>query len=298
MEKSDRVISVDQSLRELSPHGTVALPLQVNHDRLSAFRFGHVGCHWHEEIEFSLVMKGTARYVLGNGARLLSAGEGILINANVPHAVFPGGKEEVEMLVLIVHPAFIYGFPGSAIESQLLRPFLAAKSLAAVPLEAEELRACREIARQEAERPFGWTLLCKEKLCHVLYALLLRYRDLLSGGGSPTGEELRRLETLLAALNARYDEPLSLDAMARLAGLSRAGCCRFFKRMTGQTLSQYLEDYRVEQGMALLSRGETSVTDAALRCGFGNAGRFSAAFAKRMHCTPRAYLRGLRTEEK
>lgn len=53
---------------------------------------------------------------------------------------------------------------------------------------------------------------------------------------------------------------------------------------------QYLEEYRVAQGLALLQQGEMSVTEIALHCGFSNAGRFSAAFCRRMHCTPREYL--------
>lgn len=56
--------------------------------------------------------------------------------------------------------------------------------------------------------------------------------------------------------------------------------------MTGQTLSQYLENYRVSQSLNLLSDGKLPILQIAAQVGFSNAGRFSAAFQKRMGCTP------------
>lgn len=289
-----RFVDVDSTLRELSPHGTVMLPLQVNHDALNTFQLGHIRCHWHEEIELSVVVHGTARYVLGKGACLLSTGQGVLINANVPHTIFPCGKESAELLTVIVHPAFIYGFQGSAIESQLMRPFLNAGSLCVVPLNAQEIALCQSVAQVETDRPFAWELECKRLLCSLFHLLIVRHQQALSVGRAHSDADLQRLHLLLSALNAHYDEPLSLEKLAGLVGLSRESCCRFFKRMTGETLSQYLEDYRVEKGLSLLTSGAMSVTEVALRCGFSNVGRFSAAFARRMHCTPRDYLRSLR----
>ena len=142
----------------------------------------------------------------------------------------------------------------------------------------------------EARQAFAWELEAKSLLCHAVYALLLRHQHELRRGRPYAGADLQRLHALLRALNARYGEPLALEEMARIAGLSRESCCRFFKRMTGETLSQYLEEYRVAQGLALLQQGEMSVTEIALHCGFSNAGRFSAAFCRRMHCTPREFL--------
>ncbi len=76
------------------------------------------------------------------------------------------------------------------------------------------------------------------------------------------------------------------ETIASQTAMSKEGCCRFFKRMTGQTLSQYLENYRVSQSLNLLSDGKLSILQIAAQVGFSNAGRFSAAFQKRMGCTP------------
>lgn len=128
-----KTVQTDADRRELAPHGTLLCPMEVHHDDPGLFLGGVIPCHWHKEIELSVVQQGLVEYTLGGGRRVLSAGEGILINVNVPHAYVPLSEGNVELLTVIVHPAFLSGLPGSAVECAL-RPFFRAQDLAAVPL--------------------------------------------------------------------------------------------------------------------------------------------------------------------
>ena len=103
---------------------------------------------------------------------------------------------------------------------------------------------------------------------------------------SSNDEALSRLKILLDTIHENYAEQLSLTELAAKISVSKEGCCRFFKNMTGQTISQYLEDYRVTQGILLLQEDMYSIMQISYLVGFGNPGRFSAAFARRMNCTP------------
>ena len=162
-----RTIEVDANQRELSPHGTLLYPLEINHDDLSTFQNGFVRCHWHEELELSIVRSGRAGYTLGGGVHVLQSGEGILINANVPHTSAPFGSENAVLLTVIVHPAFLYGLPGSVIESRLMRPFLASRRLSAVPLTAEETQAVLAVDELAQRRPFAWELNRSCAICFI-----------------------------------------------------------------------------------------------------------------------------------
>ena len=158
---------------------------------------------------------------------------------------------------MIVHPAFLSGLPGSAVECAL-RPFFRARDLAAVPLLSGEIERLKELSHLEQARPYGWELQGKALLCGLFFELLTRCREGFSGEGGEkvrSKEELARLDALLRRLQARYAEPLSLADLSREIGMSRESCCRFFKRMTGQTLSQYLETYRVSRAIALMQQG-------------------------------------------
>ena len=64
--------------------------------------------------------------------------------------------------------------------------------------------------------------------------------------------------------------------------------------MTGQTISQYLEDYRISQSLSLLGQDQFSIAQVAALSGFSNPGRFSKAFSQRMLCTPGQYRRKMR----
>ena len=102
------------------------------------------------------------------------------------------------------------------------------------------------------------------------------------------------LDPKVLADDPQYERRFLREAqLAAQTGLSREGCCRLFKSMTGKTILQYLEDYRVTQGVRLLQEEAYSITEVAYLVGFGNPGRFSAAFARRMHCTPSQFRKGL-----
>ena len=290
-----RRLDIDETQHERTPHGTFEFPFEVHHDDLSQFVGRQVPSHWHGELEISLLQKGRALYTLGGGCYPLCAGEGILINANVPHMVTPIESDNVEMLTVIVHPSLLGGAPGGRIETEFLRPFLGAKSLAAIQLTDEECAFFQKIGMLDADRPFAYELKIKGLLCEVFYELLVRHQEALCNAQTASMEDLRRMTLLLETLHAHYDEPLSLDRLAKTLALSKESCCRFFKRMTGQTITQYLEDYRVAQSLPLLLENTYSIAQIGAIVGFSSGGRFSKAFFKRMACTPGQYLRAHRS---
>ena len=107
--------------------------------------------------------------------------------------------------------------------------------------------------------------------------------------GGHSAEELQRLRLLLDYLHTNYNRPLSLTELASCVHVTRESCCRFFRKMTGKTVSQYLEDYRVAQSIRLLRTGNLSIAQIADMTGFSNASRFAAAFRSRMGCAPARY---------
>lgn len=50
-----QIIQTDDSLRELCIHGTPDFPLQINHDSIDDFQDNYIRCHWHGELEISIV---------------------------------------------------------------------------------------------------------------------------------------------------------------------------------------------------------------------------------------------------
>jgi AraC-like DNA-binding protein len=97
---------------------------------------------------------------------------------------------------------------------------------------------------------------------------------------------LRRARDLL---DREYPSPLNIPAMARAALMSPWHFSRRFREAYGETPYGYLQTRRVERAMALLRRGELSVTDVCLTVGFTSLGSFSSTFTKLVGEPPSAY---------
>ncbi|RDL44907.1 hypothetical protein DN730_04625 [Marinomonas piezotolerans] len=86
----------------------------------------------------------------------------------------------------------------------------------------------------------------------------------------------------------RYDQKVSLDYAAELAGISKFHLIKEFKRLYQLTPHQYQIQQRLNHARAQLKRGISAV-DVALNCGFHDQSHFSKAFVSTMGISPSAY---------
>lgn len=292
-------IYVDDHNRELSAHGTETFPVTVNHDDLWMFEGRNVPIHWHNEIEFCLPRKGTAVCQIYQESYTIPAGSAILIGSNVPHSCHSLTGESVLYSSIIAAPEFISGEIGGDVERKCMRPFLEGSAGPCIRIDgagAESRRLLQmldEIDRLYTEKPLCHELRIKGLLCEILAALLPEaYRNPANKrlqSVPASSAELERLQLTLDYLHQHYDSVVSLQELADLTHLSREACCRSFRRMTGKSITEYLQEYRVTQSLPLIRSGRYSISQVAELCGFSNASRFAAAFRKRMGINPGHY---------
>ena len=101
--------------------------------------------------------------------------------------------------------------------------------------------------------------------------------------------ELAHLRRAKDLMDRAYDQPLDVPRMAREALMSPAHFSRQFRAAYGETPYGYLMTRRIERAMALLRRGDTSVTEACMAVGCTSLGSFSARFTELVGETPSAY---------
>lgn len=89
--------------------------------------------------------------------------------------------------------------------------------------------------------------------------------------------------------DGRYFEPLTVDDMARAAGLSRAHFSREFRRAFGEPPHAYLLTRRLERAASLLVSTDRSVADICLSVGLLSVGSFTTSFKRIYGRSPRAY---------
>jgi AraC-like DNA-binding protein len=104
-----------------------------------------------------------------------------------------------------------------------------------------------------------------------------------------TPEDLVQLRRARDLIDREYARPLDVPAMAQVALMSPAHFSRQFRSAYGETPYSYLMTRRIERAMALLRRGDLSVTDVCMAVGCTSLGSFSARFTELVGESPSAY---------
>ena len=112
----------------------------------------------------------------------------------------------------------------------------------------------------------------------------------LARGGLSGGVRRRVLELM----DARADSQLSIDELAREAGLSPAHFARAFKQSVGRAPHQHLVSLRLERARRLLEAPDAGLSDVAQRVGFADQAHFTRFFKRQFGVTPGAFVRARR----
>ncbi|WP_312858013.1 helix-turn-helix transcriptional regulator [Pseudonocardia pini] len=101
--------------------------------------------------------------------------------------------------------------------------------------------------------------------------------------------DLARLRRVRDRMDREYAEPLDVEALARGVHMSAGHLSREFRRAYGETPYKYLMTRRIERAMALLRRGDLSVTEVCFAVGCSSLGTFSTRFTELVGMPPSTY---------
>jgi AraC-like DNA-binding protein len=105
----------------------------------------------------------------------------------------------------------------------------------------------------------------------------------------PHLRDLARLRRVRDRIDREYAQPLDVEALARGIGMSAGHLSRQFRLAYGESPYAYLMTRRIERAMALLRRGDLSVTDVCFTVGCASLGTFSTRFTELVGMSPSAY---------
>ncbi|MEV5315859.1 AraC family transcriptional regulator [Streptomyces sp. NPDC052610] len=107
----------------------------------------------------------------------------------------------------------------------------------------------------------------------------------------PHLSDLARLRRVRDRIDREYARPLNVEALARDAHMSAGHLSRQFKLAYGESPYGYLMTRRIERAMALLRRGDLSVTEVCFAVGCQSLGTFSTRFTELVGVPPSTYRR-------
>ena len=101
--------------------------------------------------------------------------------------------------------------------------------------------------------------------------------------------DLKLLRRVRDRMDREYAQPLDVEALARGVNMSAGHLSRQFKLAYGESPYSYLMTRRIERAMALLRRGDMSVTEVCFAVGCSSLGTFSTRFTELVGMPPSTY---------
>ena len=141
----------------------------------------------------------------------------------------------------------------------------------------------------EDKSPFA-RLQCMLKVLHLL-SNSQEYEVLNAKGMTLIiqNQEDDRINQVFNYVKEHYEDDISLEEISRVALMTVPAFCRFFKKSTQKTFTQFVNEFRVRQAIRLLSQSNKSLSDISGEVGFNSFSHFTKQFKRITAKTPSQY---------
>lgn len=268
------------------------IPVYVRSSNLRSMTNMAALCHWHDDVELLLAVKGHLSYNINGTTVHLPQGHAIFVNARQMHYGYSTDGTDCEYVCLTFRPQFLCG--NETLSSRFILPVLSASSFPYLILPPGELQDLpRRMHRIEAlyrNQPEGFELEAFSCLLAIWQNLYAQMRSQLTEAASED-PNLLILRQMLDYIRTQYSEKLTLNTIATSGGVCRTTCCQLFRKYLGMTPNDYLNSFRLEKSMELLKGTNLSITEIAAACGYGSASYYTELFTRQKGCTPTRFRR-------
>ncbi|MBO9592437.1 MAG: AraC family transcriptional regulator [Niabella sp.] len=243
--------------------------------------------HYHPEYELTLITSGSGKRLVGDHYAAFTAGDLVLLGGSLPHTwTSEPARQRASAIVIQFSETFIAPFleypEGRGILTLLRkseRGLFFGKRTEPV---TEKIQHLSQAAGMEK-------LLALIDVLHHLSKLpaATLSSSVMSPASTDTAEA--RINKVFQHLYRHYKKPLHIDQFARLIHLSPGAFCKFFKKITGKTFSDYVNDVRISKACTLLLETDRNITHIAYDVGFESITYFNRVFFKKKGSTPRVF---------
>ncbi|MEC5148231.1 AraC family transcriptional regulator [Chitinophaga sp. 212800010-3] len=249
--------------------------------------------HYHDEFELNFIQhaKGAKR-IIGDHIEEIGELELVLVGPNLQHGWFThkhNGELIREITIQFHRDLFDEKFLQRNQLNYIRNMF--EKSLRGILFSAETTQQIMpRLVRLPQQRGFDSVL----ELMSILHGLstsgdIRLLSDTTSGHTTTFSYSSRRVEKIMAYLNANFDKNITLGEAARLASMTDVAFSRFFKARIGKTFVDTLIEIRLGHASRWLIETSQSINEIAYKCGFNNISNFNRIFKKKKNCTPKEF---------
>lgn len=254
--------------------------------------------HYHEHIEILYGIQGNFSIFLDDRLHYFSAGDMVVINSMDVHTMQSYDEGENSYIVIRFKPELLYTSSQTIFEAKYVLPFTMKTVVHQKIFTKEEISKTEipdllfNILSEDSEKEYGFELAIRTNIGRIFLWILRNWQkkglDLNLGEGLNQAT-IERLQLVFDYVNHHYDQPITIEDMANLCGMSYSYFSRFFKKTMQRNFSDYVNLIRITKSEHLLSTTDNNITEIAFAVGFSTTSYFIEQFKYFKKMTPKKY---------
>ncbi len=265
--------------------------------------------HRHDFIELVCVISGSAVHTVDDISYPIEKGNVVMVDCGVPHAFsFDGSADDpFETYDLLFTPDFFNVlFVGnndfySLASSYLFGPLFSESGTSDVPqnlidTNTKTLRKLFDLIYTEyTERKLGFQSIIHAHLTELIVKI---FREINESRPELTENQEDLVKHAVGYMRENYMSPINLDNIVSNMFISKNYFRQLFKKTTGISVSNYIQQIRIERAKDLLRNTDEASADIAYKCGFNDVKFFYKTFKKATGVTPSEYRQSVASQER
>ena len=262
-------------LEHINPDTGSSISIMVNPD-LSDFFFWH----FHPEFELVYIEGADGSRHVGNHISRFKDSDLVLIGSYIPHLNFDYGiRTPYEKIVVHIQPEFLQQTFDTTPELKAIQKLmtLSKQGIAfGVKTQKRIRERLKNLSRLKGFEQFLELLDLLNILSKADDKTLLHSKPVKNQFNN---KDKDRLDKIYAFIDEHYQHRIDIQEVANLSHLTKPAFCRYFKKITKLTFTQFVNHYRIDKSKKLLLSGK-NVTETCFSSGFESLSYFNRTFKK------------------
>lgn len=282
------------ALKENTKHGDFMLPFAEYPAKIPEI-YTSFPLHWHDEMEIILVQKGSLEINIDLEIFQAHEGDIVILKPCTLH-----GFKQLEQYSAVYHTilfqmSILNNNASDACAMKYFTPFLEnrysyPKVITRKYKEVEEIRECLErLICSYKEKDEFFELEIKSQLFHLFHLLFVHIFEKKKIVSTVHSDTVYNVKLILDYISEHYTETITIEELAEILHFSPQYFMRFFKKYTGMTCLDYINDYRLNTAVKLLLETKRAISEIAAEVGLGNVSYFNRLFKRKYEITPREF---------
>ena len=244
----------------------------------------HYPLHWHDNLEFDLVLSGTIKGRINGKLIEVQAGEFFFVNSGELHETEAIDKNTINAITILLSydlfkeysndiDSYYFDFTGNEVAKKKVRNLII---------------KCADVYKKKNEFYELEVSIILRQICEVLLKECRKKREDVNFNRYEE-KSMANVKRAITYMEKNYDVNFSLKDIANEVGMAPTYFSRFFKKTTGETFYCYLNKIRLYNAHKELINTDSSITEIALNNGFSNVKSFIEFFKKVYGVTPAKY---------